>query len=197
MEGVIDALNKFGLEYKVEENRVMIKAIVKKIYPIYYAFPRSIFEQNGIEIRIEELIDYTPLVIKTPDKKEYRIPIGRESYPFMFHVDPYLIIEFRNYDRPPIPERQKKEMEQVIRLLSGGGVKFDVIYNRIWIEGIPMYMTPCEILVRQDEDYILFRRYISDTTLIHIKGDIDRDLPYLKTVTARYTYPYLILTFQR
>ena len=196
MKAVIDALNNSGLEYNVEGDTIMIKAIQKKESPIHYPIPISEFQQNNTIIKIENLFSYTALVIKTPNK-EYRIPIGREGYMIMYYIKPYLKIIFRNFDRSLIPEFQRQEMEKVIKFLSEGGIKFEVIDYRIWIEGTPMYIDPYRIIIRQGEDDIEFDRYTTDTKLVHRKGNIDRDLWYLKTITAHYAYPYLILMSYR
>jgi len=190
---LINTLNNAGIDYTIEEDAIMINAIPKREPSMYHPITISEFQQKDTTIRIEKLFSYSTLTIKTPDK-EYRVPLGREGHVLILYTNTYLKIIFYNLERPPMPEFQKQEIEKVTRFLSEGGVKFEVTDYRIWIEGTPMYVDSYRIIIRQGDDDIEFRRYTADTTLVHRKGNINRHLCYLRTVTAHYAYPYLILT---
>ena len=195
-KALIDTLNNAGLDYTIEEDAIKINVIPKRELPIYYPIPMTEFQQKDKIIRIEQLFNYVAFVIKTPDK-EYRIPLDRQGYTVKYYTNTYLKIIFHNLDRPPMPDFQKREMENVIKFLNEGGIKFDVSDYRIWIEGTPMYIDSYEIVIRQGDNDIKFIRYISDAVLEYRKGDIHRCLSYLKTVKAQYAYPYLVLMFHR
>jgi hypothetical protein len=195
-KALIDALNNAGLDYVIKEDTIRINAIPKRQLPIYYPITMTEFQHKDVIIRIEQLFSYVNLIIKTPDK-EYRVPLDRQGYTLKFYTNTYLEIIFRDLDRPPMPEFQKREMEDVVKFLNECGINFDVSDYRIWIEGTPMYMDSYEIIIRQGDNDIEFRRYISDAVLECRKGNTLSHLFYLKTVKAQYAYPYLVLIFHR
>jgi len=195
-KALIDALNKTGIEYTIEEDAIKINATPKRELSIFYPIPMVELQQKDKTIRIEHLFNYVAFIIKTPDK-EYRVPLDRQGFTLKYYTNTYLKIIFRNLDRTPMPDFQKREMENVTNFLNKGGIKFDISDYRIWIEGTPMYMDSYEIIVRQDDIDIEFTRYVSNAMLEYRKGDIHRHLSHLKTVKAQYAYPYLVLTFHR
>jgi hypothetical protein len=195
-KALIDALDNAGIDYTIEEDAIRINATPKRELSIFYPIPMTEFQHKDKIIRIEQLFNYVAFVIKTHDK-EYRVPLERQGYTFIFYTNTYLKIIFRDLDRPPMPEFQKREMENVIKFLNEGGIKFEVSDYRIWIEGTPMYMDSYEIVIRQGDNEIKFIRYMSDAVLEYRKGNIYEHLPYLKTIKAQYAYPYLVLMFHR
>jgi len=89
MQEVIDLLNEYGVDFKVKDNKIMIKGDVQ--YVDLHSLPTIIISQGDNKISFDEYMDWNRVVVTTPNHVGY-VELSKEVYANYDY--PYLIIHF-------------------------------------------------------------------------------------------------------
>ena len=89
MQEVIDLLNEYGVDFKVKDNKIMIKGDVQ--YVDLHSLPTIIISQGDNKISFDEYMDWNRVVVTTPNHVGY---VELSKYVYANYDYPYLIIHF-------------------------------------------------------------------------------------------------------
>ena len=89
MQQVIDLLEKYNIDFKVKDDKIMIKGDVKTAD--LHSLPTITIAQGDNRISFDEYRDWNRVVVTTPDHVGY---VELSKYVYADYYYPYLVIHF-------------------------------------------------------------------------------------------------------